>query len=279
MGGSFAKALRALPDDYRILALDKNPAALERARADGLIDGGFAPQDAPAMLAQCDIVFVCLYPQDSIAFLTRQKSFFKTGAIVTEIAGVKREIVNHLSDILRDDVDFICGHPMAGSEKEGLPHSGAGIFKDKIYIIMPLPSNKRENIEFFKALIRKIGFARVTETNCAVHDHKIAFTSQLCHVIASALVDSAEDTRITEFGGGSYEDLTRIAMINAPLWTELFLANKKELIFHITAFENSIQKIKQFIQENNAPALNAALQNVREKRIAMSKREASAQEA
>ena len=93
-------------------------------------------------------------------------------------------------------------------------------------------------------------------TTAEDHDKMIAFTSQLCHVIASALVDSAEDTNVTAFGGGSFEDLTRIAMINAPLWTELFIADKKELVNHISEFQASLETLKAAIENEDSEKLN-----------------------
>jgi prephenate dehydrogenase len=83
------------------------------------------------------------------------------------------------------------------------------------------------------------------------------------------LVESADDTRITEFGGGSFEDLTRIAMINAPLWTELFLTNRKALLGHITAFEQVLDTYRSALETEDASALIEAMQGVREKRIEM----------
>ena len=134
---------------------------------------------------------------------------------------------------------------------------------------MPQPSNKIENIDLLKNLITKLGIKRIIETDYKTHDHKIAFTSQLCHVIASSLVDSAEDNKITAFGGGSYEDLTRIALINAPLWTELFLSNKEELLSMISIFEKSLLKIKNAIIEDDSIELNKILSSVRQKRTEM----------
>lgn len=276
MGGSFAKALRACTcgiDGARILALDSDADALSSAKSRGDIDEGYDPASADSMLSVCDIVFICLHPRSSISFLKKHRRAFKKGSVVTDISGVKAGLIGELPAFLSDDFDFIAGHPMAGSEKEGFFHSDAAIFRGRNYILMPLPSNKRENLEAFRKLVHALGFERITETGFLEHDHKIAFTSQLCHVIASALVDSAEDTRITDFGGGSYEDLTRIAMINAALWTELFLDNKQELLAHITSFENSLLKFKQYITNGEEASLRAALESVREKRTAMSRRE------
>jgi prephenate dehydrogenase len=212
-----------------------------------------------------------LYPSACITFLQKHRENFKSGAIVTDISGVKTTIFRELHAFLRADVDYIPGHPMAGSEKEGFVHASGSIFQNRNYILMPIPENRPQNIEIFKNILSYIGFSRVIETDSATHDHKIAFTSQLCHIIAAALVDSAEDTRITAFGGGSFEDLTRIAMINAPLWTELFLANRDELLAHIDKFERALGNVKNMIERNDKAALEQNLQETREKRIAMSR--------
>jgi prephenate dehydrogenase len=274
MGGSFAKAIRAkLLKSHgatgKIFALDTNKITLKAAVERGIVDQMFDPYHAPTMLKQCDVVFICLYPSKTIDFLKIYRDDFKSGSIVSDISGVKMGVMSALPGILRGDVDFICGHPMAGSEKEGFYHSSEHLFEGRNYILMPHNANKPENLDFFKNLAESLGFSRITETDYLSHDHKIAFTSQLCHVIASALVESAEDTEITAFGGGSFEDLTRIAMINAPLWTELFLANRKELLSHIETFKLSLEKISALIAASDSTGLCEFLQTVRLKRTAM----------
>ena len=131
------------------------------------------------------------------------------------------------------------------------------------------PDIGKEALETLKEIATEIGFSRIIETDAKIHDHKIAFTSQLCHVIASALVDSAEDTNVTAFGGGSFEDLTRIAMINAPLWTELYIADKDELLGHISEFQSSLESLKSAIENEDSEKLNGFLSNVRSRRVAM----------
>ncbi len=279
MGGSFAKAIKncaiaATPftkATIKLYACDKDEETLRLAKEDGIIDKTFVPENVQEMLAVCDVVIISLYPKQTLTFLLENQDYFKSGAIITDIAGTKTELVNGLADFTRTDVDFIPGHPMAGSEKEGYVHSTSEIFKGRNYIIIPTEKSLPENIEFLKRLAYAIGFKNVIETNAKNHDHKIAFTSQLCHVIASALVDSSEDTRITEFGGGSYEDLTRIAMINAPLWTELFFENKQELLFHIEKFEQALDRFKSFLETDNTSSMKESLERVREKRTAMKK--------
>ena len=221
------------------------------------------------MLGECDIVFVCLYPHATVEFLKDHRNEFKSGSIITDISGVKGIFIDEGDSLVRDDVDFIIGHPMAGGEKEGYAASNARYFINHNYILCPRKENREENVALFKNLVGEMGFSRITETSCDTHDWKIGFTSQLCHVIASALVQSADGPDITAFGGGSFEDLTRIAMINAPLWTELFISNKEKLVQHIENFERALSVLKKDIESSDADDLKSYLEDVRAKRIAM----------
>lgn len=275
MGGSLAKAIRNIAIDNNanisIYACDKNETSLEEAKNNGTIDQGFLPENVNLMLSKCDFVYICLYPNATIQFLQTHSTSFKSNSIITDIAGVKSSFSKYFSTCNIGKGFFIPGHPMAGGEKEGFNNSNNNFFKGRNYILLPMANTPEDKIDFLEKLISAMGFIRIIKTSPENHDHKIAFTSQLCHVIASSLVDSAEDTSITEFGGGSFEDLTRIAMINAPLWTELFLANKKELVNHIDNFEKSLNTLKSLIASEKSEELKKYLQDVREKRIEMSK--------
>ena len=257
MGGSFAKSIRERilcmsGSTGRIYGCNRSTACLEAAKNEGVIDRAFTSDSVAEMLPECDVVFICLYPHATLDFLREHKNHFKSGAIVTDISGVKGIFESELPSIMRADVDFIIGHPMAGGEKEGYAASNAQFFVNHNYLLIPQPYNKKENLDMMRDLISAMGFTRITETTCELHDYKIGFTSQLCHVIASALVESAEDEGITAFGGGSFEDLTRIALINAPLWTELFISNKEKLVAHIERFQNCMEEFKRDIQNGDS---------------------------
>lgn len=274
MGGSFAKSIRQnilsqSGATGKILACNRSTACLSQALSEGVVDETYTSDKVSEMLVHCDVVFVCLYPHATLEFLKTNRDYFKSGAIVTDISGVKGIFERGLPEVLRSDVDFIIGHPMAGGEKEGYANSNARFFVDHNYILCPVSANKPENLDLMRALITEMGFTRITETSCDTHDWKIGFTSQLCHVIASALVESAEDPEITAFGGGSFEDLTRIAMINAPLWTELFISNKEKLVQHIENFEAQIELFKKYIAQEDSESLKNMLTDTREKRLQM----------
>ncbi len=274
MGGSFAKSIRQnvlsqSGSTGKIYVCNRSTACMVQAKNEGVADESFTSDNVQKMLPLCDVVFVCLYPHATLEFLKVNRDFFKAGAIVTDISGVKGIFEKELPSVLRPDVDFIIGHPMAGGEKEGYSNSKAEFFVNHNYILCEQSSNKKENLELMRELIASMGFGRITETTCDIHDYKIGFTSQLCHVIASALVESAEDPEITAFGGGSFEDLTRIAMINAPLWTELFISNKEKLVSHIENFEKQLERFKKYISEEDSQKLLDMLSHTREQRLKM----------
>jgi prephenate dehydrogenase len=271
MGGAIALALRKekiVWEQGRLLACDIDAGVIGAALGEGVIDEGFTVPET--MLGRCDVVFLCLNPSTLLRFMTQYMAAFRVGALLTDIAGIKGSIVAAMEQSLRDDLDFIPGHPMTGSEKGGFANAAHCNFHGKNYILTPLARNKPENLSFLKALIHRMGFSRVTETTGLDHDKKIAFTSELCHVIAAALIDCEPDTSITRFGGGSFEDLTRIAMLNVPMWTEIFLENRVELLARISRFEGSLSKLKGLIANEQREELETNLYAVRKRRAAMS---------
>ncbi len=269
MGGAFALGLRKLRP-ASIMATDCDKEVLEKALEEKVIDfGAQTSEEIADMLSQSHLVILCLYPSAAINFIKTYGQHFREQALLTDIVGIKAPIINEIADALPSTVDFIPGHPMAGSEKEGFLGATDGIFKGRNYVLTPLQSNQQDNLNFLKTLITSLGFVNIVESTPEEHDRKIAFTSQLCHVIAAALVDADDDLKITDFEGGSFGDLTRIAMINAPMWTELFLMNKKALLAEIEQFEKSLQTLKTYIVEDNAEALIDRLKEVRDKRVVM----------
>ncbi|MDR1901124.1 MAG: prephenate dehydrogenase [Treponema sp.] len=270
MGGAIAMALKKI-GPARLFACDINSDTLDEARQMGLIDQGWPGSGAAAdeMLALCDLVYLCINPSTLLRFMNAHIQAFKKGALITDIAGVKTGITAAMEQGLRDDLDFIPGHPMAGSEKGGFANAARCSFTGKNYILTPLKRNTAENLEFMKGLIYRMGFGTITCVTAEEHDRKIAFTSQLCHVIAAALIDCEGDTEITRFGGGSFEDLTRIAMLNASMWTELFIENRTPLLERIEQFEGSLDLFKTLIREEREQELMARLGLVRERRSRM----------
>lgn len=255
VGGSFAKALRKHnQSDIRILAIDRDPKTLETALAEGIIDGG--EEENQTVLQEADIVIIALYPQALRQFVKTHQSKFKTGAIVTDTAGVKGALMHKMQADIPPQVDFIFGHPMAGRESSGYTYADANIFEGANYLLTPTENNQLKNVETLQKLLKQLGFKRVSIVTPEKHDEMIAFTSQLTHAIAVALINSDDPERDTvQYIGDSYRDLTRIAKINESLWSELFQENKVELLKAMTDFEVQFQKMKKAVETSDQEAM------------------------
>ena len=264
VGGSFAKALKPLKPK-NVWGVDIDRATLDKGVELSIIDRGYLkPKEA---LKNADIVIICLYPTLVKDFIIDNRDYFKKGAIITDVTGVKKTLVEDINSILPENVDFVFGHPMAGREKKGIEYSSAEVFKGANYIIIPNPRNNAESIEIVKWLAENIGFKNIIEISPQKHDEVIAFTSQLPHVLAVALVNS-DDLNIDTGSvvGDSYRELTRIAQINSELWTELFIENKENLLQKIGVFEESIKRIKKGILEEDRDLLKAEFISSSERR-------------
>lgn len=253
IGGSFAKSLKKL-NPKNLWAVDVDVESLKRGEEQSIIDKGYTDSKEP--LKSSDLVILSIYPNLVKDFIKDNLGNFKQGAIITDATGIKNGLIDEINSILPDDVDFVFGHPMAGREKKGLDYSSAEVFQGANYIITPNPRNREENIELMENIIRGIGFKSVRRVDPHKHDEIISFTSQLPHVIAVALINSDNlgiDT--SAFIGDSYRELTRIANINAELWSELFIGNKDNLVRMIEGFEEKISLLKEAVASGDKETL------------------------
>ena len=247
IGGSYAMGLK---EKHEVYGIDKNIDTINKAKDQGyIIDGG---DDPAKFLPFIDLVFLAIYPKMIIDFIKENR--FKDGTIITDVAGVKESFIYKINEILPENVEFIGTHPMAGREKRGFDFADPNVFKGANFLITPI-DNKEETIELIKDLAVSLGFKRITIMTPKYHDEVIAFTSQLTHAIAVSLVNSDNDPNTKFFTGDSYRDLTRIAQINENLWSELFLENKNNLLDKINQFEQSLEKLKKAIIDEDKDEL------------------------
>jgi len=252
IGGTYAKSLKRYP--YEILGIDRNPEVIQYALDHKIIDQGST--NPKELLSLCDVVFLCLYPGATIEFVRKHILDFKPDAIVSDVVGVKRSIIDKLDVYKHDDVEFVFAHPIAGREKVGIKYSDEAIFQDANFVITPTKQNTDEALNLIETLAKQMGFKNVSRIQDYEHDDIIAYTSQLTHAIAISLVNSDNETYDTGlFIGDSYKDLTRIAMINEELWAELFLENHDFLRRRIQSFEDQLDKLKLALDQKDKEKL------------------------
>jgi prephenate dehydrogenase len=263
IGGSYARAL--LPYSYEIYGIDVDHDSLDYALEHGLIKQGYT--NPKEILGELDVVFLCLYPSQMKSFFQKYIMDFKAGAVLSDVGGIKRMVVDAYELYAREDLDFIAAHPIAGKEKQGVQHSDPSIFQGANFIITRTQNNQEENVNLIQTLAKQMGFGRVTIMNDRQHDEAISYTSQLTHVLAMALINSEQENPKTKLIiGDSFRDLTRIANINESLWSELFMQNKHFLLKSIEDFEESLQEIKKTIEHKDVEALKSLMQEATKRR-------------
>ncbi len=265
IGGSLAKSLKGFKD-AKIFGINRTRKYLDMAEKEGVIEKGYT-LDESAAIKDADIIILCLYPFLNIEFIRENRQYLKSGAIITDVSGVKSFLEDEMKKILPDDVDFIGGHPMAGKEVTSYEHSTADLFKNSSYLIVPSENSRPENISLCEEMARFAGSARVIRTTAENHDKTIAYTSQLMHVLSVAICNMPAIETAAGFSGGSLNDMTRIANINETLWSELFLENAPALIDSISDMQTALDNIKTAIEKNDKDALCDIMISARENKF------------
>ena len=263
LGGSYAKVLKRF--GFHISAITKEQSSIDYAIKENIIDEGSTKLDEN-LIGQADLVIFALYPHVFIDWIKQNQNLLKSGALITDVTGVKRNIVYQIQDILRSDVEFIAAHPMAGREVSGVENSTDKMFIGANYIVTPTEKNTKEAIETCIELGRLLGFSNVTTLSPEEHDEMIGFLSQLTHCIAITLMTCNDKENMEKFTGDSFRDLTRIARINDEMWSELFLNNKDDLLCEMERFKASFDELYDKIKNNDRNGMRQMMRLSTERR-------------
>lgn len=252
IGGSYARALHKR--GYRVYAITKYQSSIDYAKNEGFIDEGSTVVDQ-RLIKEADVIIFSLYPSVEVEWIRQFQELFKPGTLLTDVAGVKGGIIDEIQSFLREDVEMIACHPMAGKEVYGVENSDDAIFRDANFIIVPTENNSKEAIDDAYHLGEILGFNKISQLSIKQHDEIIGFVSQLTHVIAVSLMTCNEDENLQNYTGDSFRDLTRIARINENMWSELFIDNKGPLIEQIDSFMLQMNKLRSMIENEDVSEL------------------------
>ena len=269
LGGSYARILKRF--GFHISAITKEQSSIDYALREGIIDEGSAELDEK-MIGEADIVIFALYPHIFVEWIKNNQHFFKSGALITDVTGVKCSIVYKVQEMLRSDVEFIAAHPMAGREVSGVENSTDKMFAGANYIVTPTDKNTPEAIETCMELGRLLGFSNVTTLSPEEHDEMIGFLSQLTHCIAITLMTCNDKENMEKFTGDSFRDLTRIARINDLMWSELFVENKSALLEQMNLFIDKFNELKSMLENEDIDGMRKMMRHSTQRRALFDKK-------
>lgn len=260
IGGSLCKTIKKRTS-HRVLGMDRDPAAVEKARAAGAIDG----EGSPDTLEEADLTMVCLYLEGTISFLLDNRDRFRKGSIVMDVCGVKGAVVSAAAGPLKEaGVRFVGCHPMAGREFSGFDYAKDDLFDGASFILTPTRETDPAAVETLRALALDLGFGKAVVSTPEEHDRIIAATSQLAHVASNAYIKSPTLRHQAGFSAGSYLDLTRVAKLSEDMWTSLFLLNRDALLYEVDTLIGSLAQYRDALSAGDAPRLKALLREGRE---------------
>ena len=269
LGGSYARALKRF--GFHISAITLDQSSIDYAIGEGIIDEGSIDLDE-RMIGEADLVIFALYPHVFVDWIERNQGLLKSGALITDVTGVKSSIVYRIQDVLREDVEFIAAHPMAGREVSGVENSTADMFVGANYIVTPTSKNTPDAIQTCMELGRLLGFSNVATLTPEAHDEMIGFLSQLTHCIAITLMTCNDMEDLEKFTGDSFRDLTRIAKINDQMWSELFVANKGPLLDHMDNFIDKFNELRSMLESEDIEGMRRMMRHSTERRVAFDRK-------
>ena len=255
IGGSMAKAYKRDPN-WEVYGANRSKSIVEFAMIAQAIDGELTDEILPTL----DVLFLASFPQGVIDQLKAIAPKIPKKCVVIDLSGIKEKICDQCFPIAEEyGFTFVGGHPMAGTHNSGFKYSREDMFDGAPMVIVPPTFGDIELLDHVKMLLEPARFGRISVITAQDHDKRIAFTSQLAHVVSNAYVKSPTARAHDGFSAGSYRDLTRVAWLNPDMWAELFLENREALLFEVDTIIASLMKYRDALNDNDFDTLRALL--------------------
>lgn len=254
IGGSLARAYSKAGHAVYVSNRDQN--MLEFAKLTGAVDGALTEDTIP----KCDLILLAIYPEGCICWLEKNAHLISKSALVIDCCGVKKDICDRCFPLAQQHgFIFVGGHPMAGSHYSGFKYSRSNLFQGAPMVLVPPRFDDMELLDTVKEALSPCRFGSFSVTTAAEHDKMIAFTSQMPHILSNAYIKSPTALNHKGFSAGSYKDLTRVAWLNAPMWAELFLENRENVLAELDFYIQSLQAYRDAVAASDMDTLTALL--------------------
>jgi prephenate dehydrogenase len=268
IGGSLGLALRRLPAVSHVAAYDRDPAVRARAVERGAADSA-AGSEAEAV-TDAELVFVAT-PVGAIAeAVKRCLPGLSAGAIVTDVGSTKSQVVLDVEQSFPEGSAFIGGHPMAGTEEEGIEAAAASLFEGAWWILTPTERVDPSSYQRLHSVLTAIG-AQVLAMDPAQHDELLAVISHLPHLTATALMTLAaergrEHAALLALAAGGFRDVTRVAASNPEIWIDICRENRPAIARALDVFAQRLGRIRDLVESGDASELRKLFLEARESR-------------
>ena len=259
IGGSMAKAYKR-SREWEVYGSNRSHSIVEFAMIAEAIDGELTEEILPTL----DLLYLAAYPQGVIDQLKAIAPKLSKKCVVIDLSGIKEKVCAACFPIAEEyGFTFVGGHPMAGTHNSGFKYSREDMFDGQPMVIVPPVFDNIELLDHVRMLLRPARFGRISVITAADHDKRIAFTSQLAHVVSNAYIKSPTARSHDGFSAGSYRDLTRVAWLNPDMWAELFIENKDPLLFEVDTIIHSLTQYRDALANEDFQTLRQLLDDGR----------------
>jgi prephenate dehydrogenase len=273
IGGSMALSLKNINKEFIISGYDVNSESMNIAKYRNIID--IIAESYEEAVNDADLILIATPISKIVEVVSKIKDNLKRGAIITDVGSAKENIVKKVNEILPEGIVFIGGHPMAGSENEGILSATQDLFKNTFYILTPTDNTMSEPLVTLHSILTKIG-AKVISVEPKEHDENVALISHLPHVLSTNLVDMIDDKQknmknLFKLCAGGFRDMTRIATANTKMWLDISLENKDKIIKSIDDYIKYLTKFKDYLANNNSESIKEHYLKAQKARINLPK--------
>ena len=264
IGGSLARAYSKA--GHRVYVYDRDEQMLEFSKIAGVVHGTLNTDT----IGQCELILLAIYAGGSAQWLEDNAPIISPKAMVIDCCGIKKYICDKCFPLAEQyGFTFVGGHPMAGSHHSGFKYSRSNLFQGAPMVLVPPRFDDPVLLSHVKTLLEPCNFGSFSVTTAQQHDKMIAFTSQMPHIVSNAYIKSPTATMHKGFSAGSYKDLTRVAWLNAPMWAELFLSNRKNILYELDCYIESLKAYRDALEAQDESALTALLEEGKQRKEAV----------
>ncbi|MGH2330410.1 prephenate dehydrogenase [Thermoanaerobacter mathranii] len=264
IGGSLAKALKKYTD-INIIAVDINRDNLRKALEEGVISYGMTHLD---FQVDTDVVFICTPVGKVVESVKNIIPYLKRGCIVTDVGSTKKVIMEEVQKFLPDEIFFIGGHPMAGTEKAGYDNADADLFVNSNYLLTPSDIVKEDILELFiDEVIIKIG-AKPVIMDYNKHDAIVGVISHVPHIISAILTNFAyhKCSEAFKYAAGGFKDTTRVALSQTEIWKDIICTNKEIILDLLKNYKEVLSDFISYLENDDIDSIQKFLEDARKYR-------------
>jgi prephenate dehydrogenase len=267
IGGSIGMALKA--QGWFVTGVDRDAGQAVKALELGALDE--LGNDTSA-----EIVFLAT-PVSGVADAAMKALTSNLGAVVTDVGSVKAPIVSAI-----DNARFVGGHPMAGSEQEGVEGADAALFDGATWVLTPTEQTDPDALVLVRDVVSSLG-ARVLALPPERHDELVAVVSHVPHLTAASLMvlaaeGAAESSALLRLAAGGFRDMTRIAAGHPGIWPDICADNREAIVATMDRLIAALGRVRGIVAEGDRDQLLTTLNQARRARINLPARAVQAEE-